>query len=547
MTLMRRERNSLFAVPAASYSPEINERHPGVSAKGNTSYSKLLTASPMEVANMIVAKEKAELQDKWRAEKDEPEAMFIKDALHLLSKRELELCAERRPSGTEVGFMPVLEEDKPVFPAPVTKEANEVKPATERRESEGGDKAPSSKSSIDGEAASAEAAAVCSSTFRPRHSSSSSEGSSCVEFDEEEDLGAVVPEDLDISSLEEKTPVEHDSSKTGAACAQQSVGHGQPAPKESFYFYQSSDGQAIFLHALNVQMLVRQFGSLELCPATIRGRVLEKDATAMTEEMRDRLRYLRHLPLTCCFEVCELDLSDTGLVSDATAAEFAEQLDTRRRRRLRRAREERRRERKIQLEENKRMGKFPERMMRIESLHFYPPMGASASASSALSPPLPSPPLSTSPASVSTRGPSESLDMDDDPVDATGAQATADPLPDGGGVGSFASILRKSPGSFTDGGSTGARMKRSNTFPAAVASAAGGAAGRHQDSENEEESGPPPPPPTSLGDILGDALERATSRQQENNNGSGGNGKGGKKKGKKNKGVSLFNPVRPTV
>ena len=41
-------------------------------------------------------------------------------------------------------------------------------------------------------------------------------------------------------------------------------------------------GQPIFLHAVNVQMLVRQFGSFEFCPKVIRGKILEKDSTSMT-------------------------------------------------------------------------------------------------------------------------------------------------------------------------------------------------------------------------------------------------------------------------
>ena len=44
-------------------------------------------------------------------------------------------------------------------------------------------------------------------------------------------------------------------------------------PRQVFYFYQSSDGQPIFLHALNVQMLVKQYGALEKCPPVIQAQV----------------------------------------------------------------------------------------------------------------------------------------------------------------------------------------------------------------------------------------------------------------------------------
>ncbi len=42
MHLMRRDRNSLFALPVDSYFPEVNEKHPNVSQKANT-YSQLVS------------------------------------------------------------------------------------------------------------------------------------------------------------------------------------------------------------------------------------------------------------------------------------------------------------------------------------------------------------------------------------------------------------------------------------------------------------------------------------------------------------------------
>ena len=80
------------------------------------------------------------------------------------------------------------------------------------------------------------------------------------------------------------------------------------APKETFYFYQSSDGQPIFLHAMNVEMLIAEYGSFEACPLKIRGKILERDAASMTCELRNKLRYLAHIPVACAFEVVEIDL-----------------------------------------------------------------------------------------------------------------------------------------------------------------------------------------------------------------------------------------------
>merc|ERR1719322_1800476 len=208
---------------------------------------------------------------------------------------------------------------------------------------------------------------IAASAAPSRHLSTSSDGSS-VEIgvgEEEEDDTALTAECLDISKLS--------SSPRSSPTATSSGGASGPAPKETFYFYQSSDGQPIFLHALNVQMLVHQHGSLQNCPRKIKGRILEKEGAIMAEELRNKLRYLRHLPVTSNFEVCEIRLESQ--VSKETAAAFREQLDARHLRRRKRARDEKRRKKRIQVEENKLMGKFPGAKIRIESDFHFPAMG----------------------------------------------------------------------------------------------------------------------------------------------------------------------------
>merc|ERR1719410_2761942 len=94
----------------------------------------------------------------------------------------------------------------------------------------------------------------------------------------------------------------------------------------------------------------------------------------MSDQLRDRLRYLKHLPVSTNFEVAELELC--GLVDKETMAAFREQVEARRRARNRKLREERRREKKIQQEEARLLG-FPGRMVRVESDYCSaPPSGA---------------------------------------------------------------------------------------------------------------------------------------------------------------------------
>ena len=90
----------------------------------------------------------------------------------------------------------------------------------------------------------------------------------------------------------------------------QADSHHNQQQKNVFYFYQSSDGQAIFLHPINVQMLVRCYGALEMCPETIEGRIVEVETLSMTEELRNRLRYLGHIPVSKQFQITEIALTE---------------------------------------------------------------------------------------------------------------------------------------------------------------------------------------------------------------------------------------------
>jgi hypothetical protein len=74
------------------------------------------------------------------------------------------------------------------------------------------------------------------------------------------------------------------------------------------YFYQSGDGQHLYLHTVNARCLVKEYGGLEFAPEVIKGRIVEMEQLTMTEETHSRYRYLSHLPVTCQFALCELDL-----------------------------------------------------------------------------------------------------------------------------------------------------------------------------------------------------------------------------------------------
>lgn len=98
--------------------------------------------------------------------------------------------------------------------------------------------------------------------------------------------------------------------------------------KNVFYFYQSSDGQAIFMHSLNVQMLVSQYGSLEFCPEVIEGKIVEIECLSMNDEVRKRMRYLGHISISKQFQIAEIAI-DESLIDPSILHEFQGELHTR--------------------------------------------------------------------------------------------------------------------------------------------------------------------------------------------------------------------------
>merc|ERR1712051_722521 len=343
---------------------------------------------------------------------------------------------------------------------------------------------------------------------RPRHASSSSDGT--VESSEVMDANEVgsaedevTADDLDISTIQPALMLNK---------KQNNIKSNNQTPKDVFFFYQSSDGQPIYLHALNVQMLVHECGSLENCPPKIKGKIMEKDSTSMTEELRNRLRYLRHLPLTSIFEVCEIKIKQP-LVSKETLDEFEAQLDVRRRKRNRRARDEKRREKMIKAEEDKRMGKFPDMKHRIESAFHFPQVGNLTNARSTESLVSVESNLSTSP------------NLGDDSTD--------------GGAFSFARMLKQGAAKPSTS-ATALTFPRSETFPS-LSSATPKAAKKNEDSEPEPEDYVPPPPKANLGDALAHALSQATI------SGNGKSKSNGKKKKMKGQKISLTGSARPMM
>lgn len=81
-----------------------------------------------------------------------------------------------------------------------------------------------------------------------------------------------------------------------------------------FFYYQAPNAQNVFLHSINSRMLQQTFDSLDKSPQTIRGKIVQIECCTMNEDLRKRLKYLQHLPVSSVFEVVEIEF-DPGFVS----------------------------------------------------------------------------------------------------------------------------------------------------------------------------------------------------------------------------------------
>ncbi|KAK7336160.1 hypothetical protein VNO77_16693 [Canavalia gladiata] len=101
------------------------------------------------------------------------------------------------------------------------------------------------------------------------------------------------------SSYEEKSGIERHSD-----------GIGDVKENDSYNFYQAADGQHLILHPLNMKCLLHHYGSYDMLPHRISGRILQLETVTQSEAMRRRYRFLSHFPLTTSFQLCEIDLSE---------------------------------------------------------------------------------------------------------------------------------------------------------------------------------------------------------------------------------------------
>ncbi|XP_019718278.1 E3 ubiquitin-protein ligase RNF10 isoform X2 [Hippocampus comes] len=352
MRLMRREKGAVVAMPSSQW---VKVEEPV--RFGDTSlspYSKLLLTSSTQVLS-LVEDEKAVLQAQL-CQEEGAQACFIQSALcHLQEQEEMLL---KQQTGTDNSF-------------------------------------DSSSLAVVLPASPVDEVVTINSSFKVAQVLAA-EG---LHVSPEDTLESVVEEPTDVLD-----PAQHHiyDEETPAKESEQSHTQTSQVHGPFYYFYQAEDCQQMFLHPVNVRCLLREYGSLEASPDSITATVVEIEGHTVTEDIRRRHRYLSHLPLTCEFSICELSLQPP-ILSKETMDTFADELEKRKRLRQKKARDEKRREKRIEIEENKKQGKYPEMHIGLENLQHFPAFGSPPPTSSTLVHPdftlLPPSPLSSSPSS----------------------------------------------------------------------------------------------------------------------------------------------------
>ena len=82
MTLMRRERHSLFALPVDQYFAEVNGKHPNIGQHPNN-FSQLVMADPQQVSKMILGREQVELLALLEELKNDPTVCYVEQVNRL--------------------------------------------------------------------------------------------------------------------------------------------------------------------------------------------------------------------------------------------------------------------------------------------------------------------------------------------------------------------------------------------------------------------------------------------------------------------------------
>lgn len=148
--------------------------------------------------------------------------------------------------------------------------------------------------------------------------------------------------------------------------------------EDEYILYQADNGTLCFLCGFNMKCLQAEFSTclpnegggsssahspLPL-PDCIEGRIFGVEHVHLTQEVRQRLRFLSHLPLYT--DICFVEIGLGGLLSPHTKKLFQKDFAKRKQARLAKAKAEKRADERLRLQEEARINELKARMQRID-------------------------------------------------------------------------------------------------------------------------------------------------------------------------------------
>lgn len=328
MRLMKRAKNSVLVIPKAQWHDREFKLF-GINDKEDTRYAKLLLASREEVLKQIVAPEERALSTQFmeaRSEQSE-EVCYIEVAIDAIKARKESLSESKD-----------VEEEVRSLVESVTFDKDDD-------HKNGGQEITSwkvlSPNAIQGVG---------------DYEAAFSDDEEGAKGEEQGSAGFASACAIPTAALEDTGEAEDDSPGSNQRTSESSAGDSgsESASRplspplvstQYYYFYQADDGQNVFLSSLNARCLIKEYGSLENCPEFITAQILEMDALSQSEALRKQYRYLSHLPLTCEFVICELEIKPP-ILSRETLNFFRGALQQRKQQRQKKFQMEKRREQK---------------------------------------------------------------------------------------------------------------------------------------------------------------------------------------------------------
>lgn len=91
-----------------------------------------------------------------------------------------------------------------------------------------------------------------------------------------------------------------------------------PSKSDAYFFYQAASGQNIFIHPLDVKVLLAHFGTYANFPNTLQVAIQTVEEGTMDENLRRKCKYIAHLPMSSDITFIEVDWARTAALFGET-------------------------------------------------------------------------------------------------------------------------------------------------------------------------------------------------------------------------------------